>query len=102
VRVSKRMIENHVICIKEPEETIGTLLAQYLDPDGLAISFIEERKTADHYLHRVFSSSLYFHTVSKVLLTSSPFQLMKEQHPILYYLLLSRLVLKPVRLYRLL
>ncbi|MFB3057776.1 MAG: hypothetical protein ACE1ZQ_11535 [Ignavibacteriaceae bacterium] len=43
VRVSKRMIENHVICIKEPEETIGTLLAQYLDPDGLAISFIEER-----------------------------------------------------------
>ena len=60
VRVSKRMIENHVICIKEPEETIGTLLAQYLDPDGLTISFIEERKTADHYLHRVFLSSLYF------------------------------------------
>ena len=46
VRVSKRMIENHVICIKEPEETIGTLLAQYLDPDGLTISFIEERKSS--------------------------------------------------------
>ena len=46
VRVSKRMIENHITCIQEPQEIFGTLLAQYLDPDGLAISVWEERKSS--------------------------------------------------------
>ena len=34
----ERMIENHVTCIQEPQKTFGTLIAHYLDPDGLAIS----------------------------------------------------------------
>ena len=40
----KRMIEKHVTCIQEPQETFGALIAQYLDPNGLAISVSEERK----------------------------------------------------------
>ncbi len=42
----ERIIENHITCIQEPEETFGTLIAQYLDPDGLSISVSEERKSS--------------------------------------------------------
>jgi hypothetical protein len=38
------MIENHVPCLQEPTETFGSRVAQYLDPDGLAISVGEERR----------------------------------------------------------
>jgi lactoylglutathione lyase len=40
----KRMVERHVPCIQEPTETFGARTAQYLDPDGLAISVGEERR----------------------------------------------------------
>jgi lactoylglutathione lyase len=40
----KRMIEKKVPCIQEPEELFGARLAQYADPDGLAISVSEERR----------------------------------------------------------
>jgi lactoylglutathione lyase len=40
----KRMVEKKVTCIQEPMETFGTRIAQYLDPDGLAISVSEERR----------------------------------------------------------
>ncbi len=39
-----RMIEHKVPCVQEPKSVFGALLAQYLDPDGLAISVGEERK----------------------------------------------------------
>jgi len=39
----KRMLERNVPCIQEPTETFGARTAQYLDPDGLAISIGEER-----------------------------------------------------------
>jgi lactoylglutathione lyase len=39
-----RMVEMKVACVQEPKETFGTRIAQYLDPDGLAISVSEERK----------------------------------------------------------
>jgi lactoylglutathione lyase len=40
----KRMLERNVPCIQEPQETFGARTAQYLDPDGLAISVGEERR----------------------------------------------------------
>jgi lactoylglutathione lyase len=40
----KRMVERNVPCIQEPTETFGARTAQYLDPDGLAISVGEERR----------------------------------------------------------
>jgi len=40
----RRMVENGVKCIQEPTETFGTKVAQYLDPDGLAISVSEEKR----------------------------------------------------------
>jgi lactoylglutathione lyase len=40
----KRMLERNVPCIQEPKETFGARTAQYLDPDGLAISVGEERR----------------------------------------------------------
>ena len=40
----KRMVEQKVPCIQEPRETFGARIAQYLDPDGLAISVSEERQ----------------------------------------------------------
>ena len=40
----KRMIENNVPCVQEPKEVFGARIAQYLDPDGLAISAGEERR----------------------------------------------------------
>lgn len=39
----KRMVEQKVPVLQEPKETFGALIAQYLDPDGLAISVSEER-----------------------------------------------------------
>ncbi|MFI5237417.1 MAG: VOC family protein [Ignavibacteriales bacterium] len=39
----KRMIENNVQCLQEPKEVFGARIAQYLDPDGLAISVSEQR-----------------------------------------------------------
>lgn len=40
----RRMIESGVRCVQEPKETFGARIAQYLDPDGLAISVGEERR----------------------------------------------------------
>ncbi len=39
----RRMADAEVVCIQEPRETFGSLIAQYLDPDGLAFSVSEER-----------------------------------------------------------
>jgi lactoylglutathione lyase len=38
----QRMVERGVPCLQEPEETFGARIAQYVDPDGLAISVSEE------------------------------------------------------------
>src|SRR5262245_12087603 len=40
----RRMVERNVPCLQEPKETFGTRIAQYVDPDGLAISVSEERR----------------------------------------------------------
>jgi lactoylglutathione lyase len=40
----KRMVEKEVPCLQEPKETFGAWIAQYADPDGLAISVGEERR----------------------------------------------------------
>jgi len=40
----KKMIERNVPCLQEPQETFGVRIAQYVDPDGLAISVSEERR----------------------------------------------------------
>jgi len=40
----RRMIERNVPCLQAPEEVFGARIAQYLDPDGLAISVGEERR----------------------------------------------------------
>ena len=34
----KRMVENKVTCLQEPKAIFGVRLAQYVGPDGLAIS----------------------------------------------------------------
>lgn len=39
----KRMVERGVPCIQEPRNVFGARLAQYVDPDGLAISVGEDR-----------------------------------------------------------
>jgi lactoylglutathione lyase len=39
----RKMANAEVVCIQEPKETFGSLIAQYLDPDGLAFSVSEER-----------------------------------------------------------
>jgi lactoylglutathione lyase len=39
----RRMMEHHVLCLQEPKDIFGTRVAQYTDPDGLAISVGEER-----------------------------------------------------------
>jgi lactoylglutathione lyase len=41
----KRMVANKVPCLQEPKATFGVRIAQYVDPDGLAISVSEERHT---------------------------------------------------------
>lgn len=38
------MVERKVPCIQEPKELFGARIAQYLDPDGLAISVSESRR----------------------------------------------------------
>ena len=40
----KRMLDKKVPCIQEPKDVFGARVAQYLDPDGLAISVGEERR----------------------------------------------------------
>ncbi len=39
-----RMLERNVPCIQAPTNVFGARVAQYLDPDGLAISVGEERR----------------------------------------------------------
>ena len=39
-----RMVEHQVICTQQPKDLFGAKIAQYLDPDGLAISVAEERR----------------------------------------------------------
>lgn len=38
-----RMVEQNVPCTQQPKDLFGARMAQYLDPDGLAISVSEER-----------------------------------------------------------
>ena len=38
-----RMTEHNVVCTQQPKDLFGARIAQYLDPDGLAISVSEER-----------------------------------------------------------
>ena len=38
-----RMIEQNVPCTQQPKDLFGARMAQYLDPDGLAISVSDER-----------------------------------------------------------
>jgi lactoylglutathione lyase len=45
----KRMVEHGVPCLQEPKETFGVRIAQYVDPDGLAISVAEERSGKSPY-----------------------------------------------------
>ncbi len=40
----KRMVESAVVCVQEPHLVFGARIAEYLDPDGLAISVGEERR----------------------------------------------------------
>jgi lactoylglutathione lyase len=42
----KRMLEKNVPCIQEPTNVFGARIAQYVDPDGLAISVGEERRAS--------------------------------------------------------
>src|SRR5262245_9184636 len=37
----RRMIERRVRCVREPEQVFGTWVAQYADPDGLAVGISE-------------------------------------------------------------
>ena len=41
-----RMVDKGVPCLQEPEATFGARLAQYRDPDGLAVSVSEEKSDA--------------------------------------------------------
>ena len=43
----KRMVEKNVSCTQEPKEIFGARIAQYLDPDGLAISVGEEKRCTE-------------------------------------------------------
>jgi hypothetical protein len=38
------MVEHNVICTQQPKDLFGSRIAQYLDPDGLAISVSEDRR----------------------------------------------------------
>ncbi len=40
----EKMLANKVTCVREPAETFGTWLAQYVDADGLVISVSEDRQ----------------------------------------------------------
>ena len=39
----KKMVEKKVPCVQEPRDIFGVRIAQYVDPDGLAISVAEGR-----------------------------------------------------------
>ena len=39
-----RMVEHNVVCTQQPKDLFGAKIAQYLDPDGLAISVSEDRR----------------------------------------------------------
>lgn len=39
-----RMLEHDVVCTQLPKDLFGAKMAQYLDPDGLALSVSEERR----------------------------------------------------------
>ena len=39
-----RMLEHDVTCTQQPKDLFGSKIAQYLDPDGLAISVSEDRR----------------------------------------------------------
>ena len=39
-----RMVEHDVVCTQQPKDLFGSKIAQYLDPDGLAISVSEDRR----------------------------------------------------------
>ncbi len=41
----EKMVKNGVPCLQEPKEVFGARVAQYIDPDGLAISVGEERRS---------------------------------------------------------
>ena len=40
----RRMVDRGVPCVQEPKEIFSARIAQYVDPDGLAISVAEERR----------------------------------------------------------
>ena len=40
----ERMVENGVPCLREPKVEFGSKIAQYLDPDGLAVSVGEDQR----------------------------------------------------------
>jgi lactoylglutathione lyase len=42
----KKMVEKNVPCVQPPKEVFGARIAQYVDPDGLALSVSEERKSS--------------------------------------------------------
>jgi lactoylglutathione lyase len=42
----RRMVERQVPCIQAPKEVFGARIAQYVDPDGLAISVSEDRRSS--------------------------------------------------------
>ena len=42
----RRMVEKNVLCLQEPKETFGVRIAQYADPDGLALSVGEHSRGA--------------------------------------------------------
>ena len=44
----KRMIEQNVTCLQEPKDVFGARIAQYLDPDELAISVARKATPAPH------------------------------------------------------
>ena len=37
----RKMLENEMPCAQEPKEVFGVRIAQYVDPDGLAVSVAE-------------------------------------------------------------
>jgi len=41
-----RMVEHDVPCTQKPKEVFGARIAQYVDPDGLAISISEEKRSS--------------------------------------------------------
>ena len=42
----RRMMEKNVRCLQEPRTVFGSRIAQHADPDGLAISVGEERRSS--------------------------------------------------------